>query len=423
MIFSNLKDLSPEEYKKIMNRAKQDIQNVLPSVEQILKDVKEKGDEALRYYTKEFDSTEIQDFRVTKDEFKEARKKVNREIGEALQKAQKNIEFFHRQQLKKSWFYTRGGARIGQILKPLESVGCYIPGGRAAYPSTVLMTVIPAKVAGVERIVCVTPPRKDKKANELVLVACEICGVDEVYKVGGAQAIAALAFGTQTMPKVDKIIGPGNIYVTAAKKLVSDYAAVDNPAGPSEVLILADDAADAELIALDMIAQAEHDPNSSSVLITTSKELGTQVVRKLKNLRIERAEARTSLTNNAAVLIVDKLEHGIKFCNDYAPEHLQLMVRKPRPLLDKIKNAGSIFLGAYTPVACGDYASGTNHVLPTMGYARVYSGLGVNDFVKFVPVQEFNREALKKIGKTIITLAEAEGLHGHAESVRKRIES
>ncbi|MDI6654503.1 MAG: histidinol dehydrogenase [Candidatus Hydrothermarchaeota archaeon] len=423
MIFSNLKDLSPEEYKKIMNRAKQDIQNVLPSVEQILKDVKEKGDEALRYYTKEFDSTEIQDFRVTKEEFKEAKKKVSREIGEALQKAQKNIEFFHRQQLGKNWFYTRGGARIGQILKPLESVGCYIPGGRAAYPSTVLMTVIPAKVADVERIVCVTPPRKDKKANELVLVACKICGVDEVYKVGGAQAIAALAFGTQTMPKVDKIIGPGNIYVTAAKKLVSDYAAVDNPAGPSEVLILADDAADAELIALDMIAQAEHDPNSSSVLITTSKELGTQVVRKLKNLRIERAEARTSLTNNAAVLIVDKLEHGIKFCNDYAPEHLQLMVRKPRPLLDKIKNAGSIFLGAYTPVACGDYASGTNHVLPTMGYARVYSGLGVNDFVKFVPVQEFNREALKKIGKTIITLAEAEGLHGHAESVRKRVES
>lgn len=422
MIFSHLKELAPEEYKKVINRARADIQNVLPGVEQILKDVKEKGDEALRYYTKEFDNTEIQDFRVSKEEFKEAKKKVSREIREALQKAQKNIEFFHEQQLGKSWFYTRSGARIGQILKPLESVGCYIPGGRAAYPSTALMTVIPAKVAGVERVVCVTPPRKDKKANELVLAACEICGVDEVYKVGGAQAIAALAFGTQTIPKVDKIVGPGNIYVTAAKKLVSDYVAVDNPAGPSEVLILADDTADAELLALDMIAQAEHDPNSSSVLITTSKELGAHVIRNLKNLRIERAEARTSLMNNAAVLVVDKLEHGIKFCNDYAPEHLQIVVRKPKALLDKIKNAGSIFLGAYTPVACGDYVSGTNHVLPTMGYAKAYSGLSVNDFVKFISVQEFNRGALKKISKTIITLAEAEGMRGHAESVRKRIE-
>ncbi len=422
MIFSHLKELGPEEYKKIMNRTKQDVQDVLPGVEQILKDVMEKGDEALRYYTKEFDSTEIQDFKVSNDEFKEAKKKVSREIREALKKAQKNIEFFHKQELRKSWFYERGGARIGQISKPIESAGCYIPGGRAAYPSTVLMTVTPAVVAGVERIACVTPPRKDKKANEFVLAACEICGVDEVYKVGGAQAIAALAFGTQTIPKVDKIVGPGNIYVTTAKKLVSDYAAVDNPAGPSEILVLADDTADAELIALDMVAQAEHDPNSSSVLITTSKELGTKVVRKLKNLRIERAEARTSLANNAAVLMVDKLEQGIKFCNEYAPEHLQIVVKKPRPLLDKIQNAGSIFIGAYTPVACGDYASGTNHVLPTMGYARAYSGLGVNDFVKRIPVQEFDKKALKRLSETIITLAEAEGLHGHAESVRKRIE-
>lgn len=422
MIFSHLKDLSREEYDKIMDRSRMDLQKVLPRVEQVVDEVKKKGDEALKHYTREFDGADVLDFLVSKGEFKEAKKKVGKEVKDALKKVQQNIHTFHKRQLRQDWFYEKGGIRLGQIFRPLQSVGCYIPGGRAPYPSTVLMTTIPAKVAGVEKIVCVTPPKKDGKVNELILVACEIAGVKEVYKVGGAQAIAALAFGTESVPRVDKIVGPGNIYVTAAKRLVSDRVAIDIPAGPSEVMILADSNADPEFIALDMIAQAEHDPNSTSVLITTSKVIGAKVVRLIKNLRIERVEARTSVIKNAAVIVVDRLDQGVKLCNEYAPEHLQLMVKKPREVLKQIKNAGSLFLGEYTPIACGDYASGTNHVLPTMGYARVYSGLSTYDFVKFISVQELHEKSLKRLSKIVITLAEAEGLPGHAESVKRRIE-
>jgi histidinol dehydrogenase len=422
MIFSHLKDLSREEYDKIMDRSRMDLQKALPRVEQIVNEVKKKGDEALKHYTREFDGADVLDFLVSKGEFKEARKKVGKEVKDALKKVQQNIHAFHKRQLRQDWFYEKGGIRLGQIFRPLQSVGCYIPGGRVPYPSTVLMTTIPAKVAGVGKIVCVTPPKKDGKVNELILVACEIAGVKEVYKVGGAQAIAALAFGTESVPKVDKIVGPGNIYVTAAKRLVSDRVAIDIPAGPSEVMILADSNADPKFIALDMIAQAEHDPNSTSVLVTTSKVIGAKVVRLIKNLRIERVEARTSVIKNAAVIVVDRLDQGVKLCNEYAPEHLQLMVKNPREILKRIKNAGSLFLGKYTPVACGDYASGTNHVLPTMGYARVYSGLSTYDFIKFISVQELHKKSLKRLSKIVITLAEAEGLPGHAESVKRRIE-
>lgn len=422
MQFLYLNELGKDDYEKLMSRSRLDLQRVLQSVDAIVRDVKLRGDEALRYYTKEFDGVEIKNFKVDEEEFKRAKKAVSKEVLEALKKAQRNIQEFHRRQLPKSWSYTRGGIKISQVVQPIESVGCYIPSGRAVYPSTVLMTVTPAKVAGVERIACCTPPREeDGRVNELILAACEIAGVKEVYKMGGAQAIAAFAYGTQSVAKVDKIVGPGNIYVTAAKRIVSESVGIDLPAGPSEVLIIADESADVEIIAADLIAQAEHDPNASSILVTPSRKLGAEVVRQVKRSRIERTEARESLFKNGAVILVDSMEQAIKFSNEYAPEHLQLMVKGAEKLLKKIRNAGSVFLGEFSPVAAGDYASGTNHVLPTGGFAKVYSGLSVYDFLKFVQVQKLNRESLKKLSGTIVTLAEAEGLTAHAESVRKRL--
>lgn len=422
MQFLSLNELSKEDYEKMMARSRLDLQRVLPSVEAIVRDVKERGDDALRYYTKELDGVDVKDFKVGDDEFKRAKKEVSREVIEALKKAQKNVEEFHKRQLPKSWSYVRSGVRISQVVQPITSVGCYVPSGRAVYPSTVIMTVTPARVAGVERIACCTPPREeDGRVNELILAACEIAGVKEVYKMGGSQAIAAFAYGTQSVAKVDKIVGPGNIYVTAAKKIVSDSVGIDLPAGPSEVLIIADDSADAEVVASDIIAQAEHDPNASSICVTPSRKLGAEVVRQVKRSRIERAEARESIFKNGAVILVENMEQAINFSNEYAPEHLQLMIKSPEKVLKRIRNAGSVFVGEFSPVAAGDYASGANHVLPTGGSAKVHSGLSVYDFLKFIQVQKLSRGALKKLSDTIVTLAEAEGLVGHAESVRKRL--
>lgn len=405
MLF-NLNELSKSEYDKIINRSKAKIKKVTPGVEKIVEDVRKRGDSALREYTKKFDRADISDFRVSNEEFKEARQSVGAEVVEALKNAKKNIEHFHKRQLKGGWSYKKGGAKLGQIVRPLESVGCYVPGGRASYPSTVLMATVPAMVAGVKRIAVTTPPQRDGKVNSAVLTACDIAGVDEVYRVGGAQAIAALAFGTDSIPKVHKIIGPGNVYVTAAKRLVSDEVAIDLPAGPSEVLIIADGSANPKFVALDLAAQAEHDPDACAVLVTTSKELATAV----KNKKI-----------NGTILVANSMEDAISFSNEYAPEHLQIMTENPGKVLKKIKNAGSVFLGNYTPVACGDYASGTNHILPTGGFARAYSGLGIFDFVKFISVQEFDKTALRRLSRTIIALAEAEGLEAHAKSVKGRI--
>ncbi len=408
MLLSNLHELSKSEYNKIINRSKAKIKKVSPGVEKIVEDVRKRGDPALREYTKKFDRADISDFRVSKEEFKEAKQGAGADVVKALENAKKNIEDFQKRQLKGGWSYRKGGAKLGQIVRPIESVGCYVPGGKASYPSTVLMAAVPATVAGVKRIAVTTPPQKDGKVNSAVLAACDIAGVDEVYRVGGAQAIAALAFGTDSIPRVHKIIGPGNVYVTAAKRLVSDEVATDLPAGPSEVLIIADESADPGFVAIDLAAQAEHDPDACAVLATTSKELATAVTKETKNI-------------NGAILVTDSIEDAINFSNEYAPEHLQIMTKNPGKVLKKIKNAGSVFLGNYTPVACGDYASGTNHILPTGGFARAYSGLGVFDFVKFISVQEFDKTALRKLSRTIIVLAEAEGLEAHARSVKKRI--
>lgn len=408
MLLKNLSELSKSEYSKIVNRSRAKIKKVTPDVLKIVEDVRKNGDPALIKYTKKFDGVEISDFRVAKDEITEAKKGVREDVLKALGNAKKNIETFHKKQKKGGWSYRRGSARLGQVVRSIDSVGCYVPGGKAAYPSTVLMAVVPAKVAGVKRIVVVTPPQKDGRVNSAVLAACEVAGVDEVYKVGGAQAIAALAFGTKSIAKVDKIIGPGNVYVTAAKSLVSQEVAIDLPAGPSEVLIIADGSANAEFIAFDLMAQKEHDADASCVLVTTSKDLANAVKKKTQKI-------------DGAIILADSIEDAVNFSNEYAPEHLQIMTKQSGKVVKKIKNAGSVFLGNYTPVACGDYASGTNHILPTGGFARACSGLGVSDFTKVISVQEFDKTALKNLSRTIITLSEVEGLKAHAKSVKKRI--
>ncbi len=427
MLFSNLDDLTEDVYDRLMNRSRlePDITGVMEDVKRIVDDVKTRGDDAVLHYTREFDGAALTDVRVKKSEFIRAVEQADPAVVNAIEMAYKNIFENKKKQVSQignGWTVQREGVSLGQVVRPVGSAGCYVPGGRAAYPSTVLMTAVPAKVAGVGRVICTTPPGSDGRANELVLVACRVAGVDEVYKIGGAQAIAAMAYGTKNLPKVEKIVGPGNVYVTAAKRLVMDSVGVDCPAGPSEVLIIADSTADPGFIAMDMIAQAEHDPMASSILVTTSKEIGARVIKEIESERMERREAREAIEQNAAVIVVESIDRAVEFSNKYAPEHLQIVTRSPGTVLRMIKNAGSVFLGSFTPVACGDYASGTNHVLPTGGFARVCSGLSVLDFLKFISVQEFDRNALKGLSKIIITLAEAEGLYAHAESVRRRVE-
>ncbi len=428
MLLRRLRELKEGERRRLLERSGAEVSRVYPQVEEIVARVRREGDRALRRYTKRFDGIEVDDLRVREEEFDRALETADPKVLDALEKAHENITRFHRRQKRAGWSYRAKGVRLGQVVRPIGRVGCYVPGGRAAYPSTVLMTVTPARVAGVKRIVCTTPPTRDGGANAYTLAACRVAGVEEVYKVGGAQAIAALAYGTETVPRVDKIVGPGNIYVTAAKRAVSGTVAIDNPAGPSEVLILADGTADPVHVALDMLAQAEHDPQASSVLVTTSAPLAgkvnsaiTRLVHTAHKLR-RRAVIRESLEKRGAILIVSRLDEGIAFMNEYAPEHLQIMTRNPRRVLARVENAGSVFLGRYTPVACGDYASGTNHVLPTGGAARAYSGLGVQDFLKSISFQEASREGLEALAEIIIPLAEVEGLYAHAESVRKRLE-
>lgn len=413
MLLARINELSEKERKKILERGINP-EEVYQSVKEIVNEVKNRGDKALKDFTLKFDGVELKSLRVEEDEFERVRE--DSRLLEALEKAAENIRTFHEKQLRKDWLEDRDGASLGQVFRAIKRVGCYIPGGRAAYPSTVLMTVIPAQVAGVREIVCITPPDKDGKANKAVLLACDLLGVKEVYKVGGAHGIAALAYGTESIPRVDKIVGPGNIYVTAAKLMVSDKVAIDFPAGPSEVLIIADSTANPNYIALDMLAQSEHDPLARSVLVTTSEEVASLVVKKIT----ERLSGEEE--GNISILVADSIDEAVEFANLYAPEHLEIQTSDPEDVLKRIENAGSIFLGSFTPVALGDYASGTNHVLPTQGWAKAISGLGVKDFLKEISVQRFDRSALRRIAETVITLAEKEGLRYHAESVRRRLE-
>jgi histidinol dehydrogenase len=423
MIFKDLNKLTINESKHLFHRMSE-IQDVTDTVSRILKDVKSLGDTALYNYTRQFDDVDIHDIKVDHDTVTRSLEIIDPTIIEHLTAAAKNIRTFHLAQMNKpQWFMDISpGITVGQKITPLEAVGAYVPGGRAAYPSTALMTVIPAKVAGVKKVIVCTPPGPDG-VNPLTLAAAHIAGADHIYQVGGVQAVGAMAYGTGSICAVDKIVGPGNIYVTAAKMMVRDCCEIDFPAGPSEVLIIADDSADPDLIAADMVAQAEHDPNAVSVLVTTSKDIALNVkdsISKQSAIALRKDIINKSM-DNAAVLIAISLDECIEFSNRFAPEHLEIITENDMQVLESITNAGSIFLGQYTPVSAGDYASGTNHVLPTAGYGRIYSGLNVEHFIKRTSIQKISRQGLETLSDTIISLAEAEGLSAHAEAVRKRL--
>ena len=394
-------------------------------VKKIIADVRSRGDETLKEYTIKFDGVKLDDLRVGPQEFDEAEGIVGSNYKAMLQRAAENIATFHRAQLRQGFEIKGDGFILGQKVTPLESAGLYVPGGKAAYPSTVLMNAVPAKIAGVNRIVMVTPPLQNGKIKPEVLVAAKIAGVSEVYKVGGAQAIAALAYGTESIKKVNKITGPGNIYVAAAKKLVYGDCGIDMIAGPSEILIIADGGADAENVAADLLSQAEHDELATAVLITNSMDLAQNVCaaleNRLKNLA-RRAIAQASIKNNCKVIVTDDLESAVQLSDELAPEHLELAVKEPFELLKKVHNAGSVFLGYNTPEPVGDYYAGPNHTLPTGGTAKFSSPLGVEDFIKTTQYVYYTREKLSESADDIVMFANSEGLTAHAQSVSVRIE-
>lgn len=426
MLYRKLSELSDEERNKLIGRGGGDLANVEDTVAAILEDVKHNGDASLRGYTKKFDGADIETIEVSKEEIDEAVKSVDPQLLEHLEFAAANIKRFHEAQMpKKIWFIeVSPGIELGQKFTPLESVGAYVPGGRASYPSTALMTVVPAKVAGVKNVVMCTPPGKDGRVNPLTLAAAKVAGADHIYKIGGVQAVAGMAYGTETVMKVDKIVGPGNVFVTSAKMQVRDMAEIDFPAGPSEVLIIADDSCNARMAASDMIAQAEHDPNAVSVIITTSEKLALAVKDEVERQAGQtlRSEIVNTSLKNAAVLVADSMDECVAFSNEFAPEHLEIMVEDSDGVLEGIEHAGSIFMGNYAPVPVGDYASGTNHVLPTAGYARIYSGLNLAHFMKSASIQRISKAGLETLKDSVISLAEKEGLQAHADSVRARFE-
>lgn len=397
----------------------------IESVRRILEDVKNRGDEALLFYGCAFDGVNLstEDLKVKEEEVEEAYRKVHPPFLEALRKAKDNITTFQRHiKLKAPSDLSVNGTSLKLLYRPIERVGIYVPGGKASYPSTVLMCAIPARVAGVEKIIMVTPPGRDGKIGPERLVAARETGVDEVYKIGGVQAIGAMAFGTLSIPKVDKIVGPGNVFVTLAKREVYGYVDIDMLAGPSEVVILADDDANPELIASDLLSQAEHP--GSAILITDSQRLAEEVsqeVEKQLAALSSRDLARKSLEGLGLIIVTQDLEEAIGIANQIAPEHIELQLKRPKALVSRVRHAGTVFLGDSSPVALGDYIAGPSHVLPTGGTARFFSGLTVNDFLKKVSVISYSKKALKGVASEVITLAEAEGLPAHAQSVRVRL--
>lgn len=390
-------------------------------VKKIIADVAKSGDKALRKYTHTFDRHSMP-LKISKTEIASAAKKADRDVVRALEISARRIWDFHSKQKESSWATLKSGALLGQMIRPLERAGVYVPGGKAAYPSSVLMNVIPAQVAGVKEIaVCVPTP--GGIANPVVMAAIKLLGITEVYRIGGAQAVAALAYGTETIKRVDKITGPGNIYVATAKKMVFGQVDIDMIAGPSEILIIADKTADPSFIAADMLSQAEHDEMASSVLITDSAELIKSVQKELDAQLaklIRKNTAKKSLKNYGAIIKTKNIQEAIQIANEIAPEHLEIMTSDPESLLDSIKNAGAVFMGKWTPEPLGDYSAGPNHVLPTGGTARFSSPLGVYDFIKRTSVLSFTQKAFNSIAKTVELLANSEGLEAHAETVRVR---
>jgi histidinol dehydrogenase len=416
-ILENLLKRSPNSYGKFE-----------ASVAAILADVKEKGDEAVFDYTKRFDGADINaaNIVVTKEEIDEAYSLVDEQLVEVIRKALVNIREYHAKQKQYSWFdSTPNGTILGQKVTPLNRVGVYVPGGKAAYPSSVLMNIIPAKVAGVNQIIMTTPPGKDGRVNPGTLVAANEAGVDVIYKVGGAQAIAAMAYGTDSIRKVDKIVGPGNIYVALAKKAVYGHVSIDSIAGPSEILVIADETANPRYVAADLLSQAEHDEMASAILITTSEELADKVSKEIDGFVAELSRSEIiskSLENYGYILIAKDIDEAVETANEIASEHLEIVTRDPFTVMTKIRNAGAIFLGEYSSEPLGDYFAGPNHVLPTNGTAKFFSPLGVDDFIKKSSIISYSREALEPIHEDIIRFANAERLTAHANSIKVRFE-
>lgn len=406
-----------------------DVEQVEEKVKKIISDVKFKKDEAVLNYTRLFDCEEFdfEDLIVKEEEIDRAFmecQKENYKFIQALEKAYENIYQYHLKQKEETWIFTKGDAILGQIIRPLEKVGIYVPGGNGSYPSTVLMNSIPAKVAGVKEIVMVTPPNREKKINKYTLAAAKICGIDKIFKVGGAQAIAALAFGTKLIPKVDKIVGPGNIYVTIAKKILFGNVDIDSVAGPSEVLIIADSFANPKYVAADLLSQAEHDIMAKCILITTSQDFALEVSKKLDEMLKLNPNpiAAQSIEENGLIIIVEDLDEAVDVANRICPEHLELYCKSAEDLVFKIKNAGAIFIGEFSPEPIGDYIAGPNHVLPTSGTARFFSPLGVYDFVKRISLIKYSKEQFLDDAPFAIEIAEKEGFLFHANSLKVRLE-
>ena len=416
-ILENLLKRSPNNYGKFE-----------AAVANILANVKEKGDEALFSYTKEFDKVEVtpETIRVTEEEIEEAYKAVDASLLEVIRKALVNIRSYHEKQRQNSWFTsTENGTMLGQKVTPLNRVGVYVPGGKAVYPSSVLMNIVPAKVAGVPHIVMTTPPGKDGKVNPSTLVAAKEAGADEIYKVGGAQAIGALAYGTASIPKVDKIVGPGNIFVALAKKAVYGHVSIDSIAGPSEILVLADETANAHYVAADLLSQAEHDEMASAILITTSTELAQNVEKEIEGYLkvLSRKEIiEKSLENFGYILIAEDMDEAIEAANEIASEQMEIVTINAFEVMMKVRNAGAIFIGEYSSEPLGDYFAGPNHVLPTNGTAKFFSALSVDDFIKKSSIVYYSRSALQEIHKDIIQFASSEQLTAHANSIAVRFE-
>ncbi len=410
---------------EIQRRSSQDYSMVYEAVDSILEDVKKNKDTALKRYTMEFDKVKLDNLEVTKEEIEEAFNAIDADIFETIKKAKQNIETFHLKQKRRGYQFKPEGKDIllGQLVNPIEKIGIYIPGGKASYPSTVLMNAIPAKIAGVQEIIMITPPQRDGKIKDSILVAASLSGVDRIFKVGGAQGIGALAYGTESIPKVYKITGPGNIFVAAAKRRVSGFVGIDMIAGPSEILIIADNNANPRFIAADMISQAEHDEMAASILITNSYTLAKKVKNELKKQikELERSEIiERSLSNHGAIIIADSIKQCIDLANEIAPEHLELLIVNPFDVYKSIKNAGAIFIGEYSPEPVGDYFAGPNHTLPTSSTAKFSSALSVDDFVKKTSLIYYSREALQESADDIVRFAENEGLTGHANAVKIR---
>nr|WP_312576617.1 histidinol dehydrogenase [Sedimentibacter sp.] len=421
-----INDVNKLEFlKDLQKRNAEDYNDVYEAVDKIIEDVKNNKDSAVKKYTLEFDKVSIQNIEVTKEEIEEAFNTIDKELLDTIKKSKENIYDFHQKQVNKGYKYKPEGKDIilGQMVNPIDKVGIYVPGGKAAYPSTVLMNAIPAKIAGVNEINMITPPQRDGKIKDSIIVAASLAGVDRIFKVGGSQGVAALAYGTETIPKVYKITGPGNIFVAAAKRKVSGFVGIDMIAGPSEILIVADECANPKYIAADMISQAEHDEMAASILVTESRSLADKVVKELErqvNLLERKEIIEKSLTNHGAIIITDSVKESIDIANEIAPEHLELLTVNCFEMYKEIKNAGAIFLGEYSPEPVGDYFAGPNHTLPTSSTAKFSSALCVDDFIKKTSIIYYSKEALNESREDIIRFAENEGLTGHANAVKIR---